>query len=300
MRLASALVSSLLVCFWSSLIFAQTPKTGDVFKDCDRCPEMVAVQSGSFSMGSPESEPERESAKAATEVPLHLVTIEKPFAVGRFAVTVDQFAVFVAETNYEAGYKCYAFDGGKWEERQERSWRRPGFPQSGAQPAACLNWYDAKAYVAWLSRKTGKSYRLLTEAEREYVTRAGTTTPFWWGESITTSQANYDGNYTYDGGAKGEYRQRTVPVNSFQPNPFGLYQVHGNVWEWVEDCWNDTYSGAPSDGSAWLSGDCSRRVVRGGSWYGYPQALRAASRSWLSAEIRGNYHGFRLARPLAP
>ena len=95
--------------------------------------------------------------------------------------------------------------------------------------------------MAWLSRKTGKTYRLLSEAEREYVARAGTTTPFWWGSTISTSQANYDGNYTYGGGPKGEYRQKTVPVDSFQPNPWGLYQVHGNVWEWVEDCWNDSY-----------------------------------------------------------
>src|SRR5207302_6940801 len=108
----------------------------------------------------------------------------------------------------------------------------------GRQPVINMSWDDAKAYLAWLSRKTGKSYRLLSETEREYVTRAGRSTPFWWGPSISTSQANYNGNYTYGGGSKGEYREKTVPVASFQPNPWGLYQVHGNVWEWTEDCYH--------------------------------------------------------------
>jgi formylglycine-generating enzyme required for sulfatase activity len=154
--------------------------------------------------------------------------------------------------------------------------------------------------VAWLSRKTGKAYRLLSEAEREYVTRAGTTTPFWWGRSISTSQANYDGSATFGGSVKGEFRQRTLPVDSFQPNPWGLYQVHGNVWNWVEDCWNDSYQGAPSDGSAWTSGDCKTRGIRGGSWTIDPQFLRSADRSWLPTEYRVNDLGFRVGRTLTP
>jgi formylglycine-generating enzyme required for sulfatase activity len=163
-----------------------------------------------------------------------------------------------------------------------------------------VSWEDAKAYVVWLSRKTGKSYRLLSEAEREYVTRAGTTTPFWWGASISTQQANYNGTYTYGTGATGVSRRQTVPVNSFQPNPWGLYQVHGNVWEWTEDCWHDDYLGAPSDGSAWTSGGCSDRVIRGGAWYVYPWLLRAAFRIWNSANGRDNVVGFRLGRTLSP
>ena len=122
------------------------------------------------------------------------------------------------------------------------------------RPVINVSWDDAKAYVAWLSRATGKPYRLLSEAEREYVTRAGTTTPFWWRPSITTSQANYDGASYSIGFMKCEYRKQTLPVNSFQPNPWGLYQVLGNVWEWTEDCWHDSYAGAPADGSAWTSG----------------------------------------------
>ena len=130
----------------------------------------------------------------------------------------------------------------------------------------CVNWNDAKAYVAWLSKTTGKTYRLLSEAEREYVARAGTTTPFWWGATISTSQANYDGNYTYAGGSKGEWRKATVAVDSFAANPWGLYNVHGNVWEWTEDCWNEKNAGNPGNGSARTNGDCGCRVLRGGSW----------------------------------
>jgi formylglycine-generating enzyme required for sulfatase activity len=151
-----------------------------------------------------------------------------------------------------------------------------------------------------LSGKTGKPYRLLSEAEREYVTRAGTATPFWWGASIATSQANYNGEYIYANGAKGEFRQRTMPVNSFAPNPWGLYQVHGNVWEWVEDCYHQNYAGAPSDGSAWVTGDCSSRVLRGGSWTNDPRYLRAANRNWDTPDDRNHYFGFRVGRTLTP
>ena len=165
-----------------------------------------------------------------------------------------------------------------------------------------VNWDDTKAYVAWLSRKTGKSYRLLSEAEREYVSRGGTTTPFWWGSSITPKQANYDGSVDpyKGGGSRGEYRRRTVPVDSFEPNPWGLYNVHGNVWEWTEDCWNDSNAGNPGDGRARTTGDCSRRAVRGGSWFYYLQSLRSASRLWRYVVNRDFILGFRLARTLDP
>ena len=164
-----------------------------------------------------------------------------------------------------------------------------------------VSWDNAKEYAAWLSRKTGKTYRLLSEAEREYVTRAGTTTPFWWGSSISTSQANYNGRSTYDGAAQGEFRQKTLSVDSFQPNPWGLYQVHGNVWDWVEDCWNESYQGAPSDGSAWTSsGVCGRRVVRGGSWVNVPRILRSANRNRGTAGDRDDVSGFRVGRTLTP
>jgi formylglycine-generating enzyme required for sulfatase activity len=211
------------------------------------------------------------------------VTFSRQLAVGRFALTFDEWDACAADGGCN-GYKS-----------SDRGWGRE------RRPVINVSWHDAKEYAAWLSRKTGKTYRLLSEAEREYVTRAGTTTPFWWGSSISTSQANYDGSYyTYGGSAKGEFRQKTLPVDSFQPNPWGLYQVHGNVWNWVEDCWNKSYQSAPSDGSAWTSGDCSQRVVRGGSWVNYPQLLRSANRGSVATDGRSDLRGFRVGRTLTP
>ena len=251
----------------------------DSFKECATCPEMVVAPAGTFTMGSPASEPGRSSL----EDPQHAVTFARQLAVGRFAVTFDEWDACAADGGC-GGYRPY-----------DQGWGR------GRRPAINVSWDDAKGYVAWLSRKMGKTtYRLLSEAEREYVTRAGTTTPFWWGASISTSQANYDGNQTYAGGAKGEYQVKTLPVDAFQPNSWGLYQVHGNVWEWVEDCWNDSYRGAPSDGSVWTSGNCKLRVVRGGSWVSIPENLRSASRNGGASANRLNNLGFRVGRTLTP
>jgi formylglycine-generating enzyme required for sulfatase activity len=197
-------------------------------------------------------------------------------------VTRGQFAAFVSSTGHKAA----------------GPWRDPGFRQDDSHPAVCLSWEDAAAYAAWLADITARPYRLLTEAEWEYAARAGTATPFWWGAFITPGRANYNGHYVYaGGGSKGEYRRGTVPAGSFDPNPWGLFNVHGNVWEWCEDRWHDTYQGAPGDGSAWISqGGQGGRVVRGGSWSFYPGYLRAALRFRLSAESDGS--GFRLARTL--
>ena len=274
-------------------------RPNESFRDCETCPEMIVVPAGHFSMGSPESEPDRESWQKGTESPQHEVTIDKTFAVGRFATTRGEFAAFAHETNHATGDKCWTHENDKWEERSGRSFRNPGFAQDDRHPVVCVNWDDAKAYASWLSHKTGRTYRLLSEAEREYVARAGTTTPFWWGSSITPQQANYDGNHTYaGGGSKGEYRKRTVPVDSFKVNPWGFYNVHGNVGDWTEDCRHDTYQGAPTDGSAWTAGDCSRRVVRGGSWGSIPQFLRSAYRVGHATGSRDDRLGFRLARTL--
>jgi formylglycine-generating enzyme required for sulfatase activity len=236
-------------------------------------PEMVVIPAGEFMMGSPEDEPGRFD----DEGPQHKVVIAHPFAVGKYAVTFDEWDAYVNDTG---GYRP-----------DDEGWGR------GRRPVINVNWEDAQSYVKWLRERTGKDYRLLSEAEWEYAARAGTTTPFWWGASISLDQANYNGNYTYaDGGQKGEYRQKTVPVDSFKPNPWGLYQVHGNVWEWTEDCWNDNYNGASTDGSPRRAGNCSRHVLRGGSWVNYPSWLRAAYRSgWY---VRLYFAGFRLARTL--
>jgi formylglycine-generating enzyme required for sulfatase activity len=156
--------------------------------------------------------------------------------------------------------------------------------------------------VAWLSSQTHCDYRLPTEAEWEYCCRSGSTSPFWWGSSIAPTQANYDGNYVYEGGgSRGEWRQATVPVNQFAANPWGLYQVHGNVWEWCEDSWHDDYNGAPANGSVWLKGaEADRRVVRGGSWNYFPGSLRSANRGGNTPDVRYDNLGFRVGRTLLP
>jgi len=231
---------------------------------------MVVVPAGSFTMGSPE----KEESHRTDESPQHHVTLSQPFAAGKFSVTFDEWDACVA-------------DGGCNNYRpNDQGWGRD------RRPVIRVSWYDAKAYVTWLSRKTGKPYRLLTESEREYATRAGATTPFWWGSSISTSQANYT--------PKGEYGGRTLPVESFQPNPWGLYQMHGNVSEWVEDCYHDTYDGAPSDGSAWTGGDCKSHVIRGGSIRLDQSRLRAASRFTFDPGYQIDVVGFRLGRTLTP
>jgi formylglycine-generating enzyme required for sulfatase activity len=207
------------------------PGAAESFCDLDGGPEMVVVPAGSFRMGSPENEPERHRR----ESPDHSVKIARSFAVGRHAVTRGQFAAFAIATGLEADGAFrwidkwtmgdFSFDPGL-------SWRKPGFTQDDSHPVTCVNWNEAKAYASWLATMTGKSYGLLTETEREYVARAGTRTPFWRGASITSAQANYDGNFVYGvDGTRGEFRRGTVPVDSFAPNPWGLYNVHGNVWE---------------------------------------------------------------------
>ena len=211
------------------------PGNGKVewFQDHDGGPEMVVVPAGKFMMGSPETEAERSDR----ESPQHQVTIARPFAIGRHAVTRGQFAAFVNKTGYVLAQGWLA-------KRLFGTWRNPGFPQDDRHPVVRASWEDAKAFVAWLHSQTGQNYRLLSEAEWEYAARAGTTTPFWWGSTINPAQANYDGNYVYGDGAKGEYREQTVAVGEFAANPWGFYQVHGNVWEWCEDHWHGTYNGA--------------------------------------------------------
>jgi formylglycine-generating enzyme required for sulfatase activity len=257
-------------------------RKGDWFKDCPSCPDMVVMPAGRFILGSPADEPER-SAGREDQVS---VTISKPFAVGRFAVTRGEFAAFVAATGHKTDGDC--------------DWRSPGFLQTDRHPVVCVNWNDAKAYVAWLSSQTGKSYRLLSESEREYVTRAGTTTPLWWGSLLSPAQANYIGTAEpYKGrGSKGESRRATVPVDTFAANPWGLFNVHGNVWEWTEDCWNEKNAGNPADGSAWTAGDCGWRVVRGGSLSMHPRFLRSSNRFRRPPDYRIIDGGFRVARTL--
>ena len=280
---------------------------GTVFRDCAGCPEMVVAPAGSYMMGSPSGEAGRDDDD---EGPQHRVAIGEAFAVGVHEVTRGEFARFVRATGHATGNSCWFWDIGKaeWAKRSGATWRNPGFEQTDRHPVACVSWEDAQAYVRWLSRETGKGYRLLSESEWEYVARGGTRTARYWGESESgqcrhangadlTVQRRHEG-WTVASCDDGYYQ--TAPVGSFSPNGFGLYDVLGNARELVEDCWNASYKGAPGDGRAWKRGDCSRRVARGGSWVNLPRGLRAAIRIWLSTGNRINFLGFRIARTLTP
>ena len=254
-------------------------------------PELVVLRAGRFQMGSPEHE--RRIAMAAgaqknwlaRETPQHWVGIARPFALGRYPVTVGEWRRFVEATG--------------WQPDGEVDWAAPGFPQTDAHPVVGVSWCDAQRYLAWLSASTGQRYRLPSEAEWEYACRAGTKTAFSFGDGIHTDLANYDGNFTYNGGARGEYRRGTTPVTQFPPNPWGLHDMHGNVWEWVQDVMHDSYEGAPLDGSAWEEGgERARRILRGGSWLYNPRYLRSALRNGFSAVMSNDIVGFRVAREL--
>jgi formylglycine-generating enzyme required for sulfatase activity len=269
------------------------PDSGDSFKDCPHCPEMVVIPAGGFTMGA-----SRDEEVATSREDQATVVIRQPFAVGRFAVTRGEFAAFIAATDHKIDQGCFRLSEPKRD--ANRNWRSPGFSQDDRHPVVCVSWDDANAYTAWLTASTGKSYRLLSEAEREYVTRAGSNTAFWWGSTISSDQANYDGSISYGASGKGEVRNATVPVDSFAANPWGLYNVHGNVWEWTADCWNEKNAGNPGDGSARIIGDCSLRVLRGASFANAPHTLRAARRISEPLGNRLATFGFRVARSLQP
>ena len=256
-------------------------KPAEHFKECDNCPEMVTVPAGTFLMGSPPTEPGHQP----NEAPQQQVAFARPFAVGRSAVTFDEWNACVADGGCN-GYRPADYGWG-----------------GGSRPVINVSWNDAHAYAAWLSKKTGAPYRLLSEAEREYATRACTSTecpstPFWFGAEISPDRANYDWRRSYNGSAKAQAALRTVATDASEPNPFGLFQVHGNVREWVEDCWNPSLSGQSPDGTARLKGDCSGHVLRGGSWKDEPRDLRSAKRTWEMADERQPEIGFRVARTL--
>ena len=282
---------------------------GRAFRDCPECPEMVVVPAGSFLMGSPHDEEKRQK----DEGPRHRVTIAKPFAVGKYEVTRREFGAFVHASGHVMGGGCWVYDSGerKWKRDGESSWRSPGYEQTDLDPVACVSWRDAQAYVNWVSDKTGKRYRLPSEGEWEYAARGGTRRSRYWGDDASAQCTHANGA---DGTLKAHYSDwpwvvascrdgfvHTAPAGSFSANGFGLHDVLGNVWEWVEDCWNERYVGAPSDGSAWTDGNCARRVLRGGSWGNLPNGasvLRSAQGAGQGNRNNGN--GFRVARTLTP
>ena len=232
----------------------------DTFKECSDCPEMVAVPAGSFTMGLLPNE-----AGGADEVRQHQVTFARPFAVGKFEVTRGEFATFVRESGLSTGDKCSIYQDGQRQDRSGRSFRNPDFMQDDRHPAVCVSWTDATAYVGWLSRKTGKTYRLPTEAEWEYAARGVTSSAaaslrFWWGDQASREYANYGNDDATTGYQRGRDQwEHTAPVGQFPANPFGLHDMHGNVWEWVQECYH--YDNRPS---AQTKGDCPSRILRGG------------------------------------
>jgi formylglycine-generating enzyme required for sulfatase activity len=239
---------------------------GQAFRDCDLCPELTVLPAGKFMMGSPNTE----EGRSADESPMHPVTIAHPFSIGKTEVTFEQYEACVVERGCEAPH-------------DDRGWGR------GRRPVIGIGYEDALHYVAWLSAKTGAQYFIPSEAEWEYAARAGNNTPWNTGTAIITADANFLNTFG-----------KTVPVGSYPPNAFGLHDMHGNVWEWTQDCMDAGYLGAPQDGSAATSGDCiNQRVIRGGSYDKMPEDLRSAKRLTASSEHR-NYAnlGFRVARAL--
>ena len=251
---------------------AREREVGRTFKDCGYCPEMIVIPSGSFTMGSPESEDGRDK----DEGPRHRVRINYRFAVGIYEITFREWDVCAASG------RCRGFAP------DDEGWGREN------RPVINVSWDDAQSYVTWLSDVTGESYRMLSESEWEYAARAGSFTAYTWGNRVGRSRAVCNGC-----GSRWDSK-RTAPVGSFPANAWGLHDMHGNVWEWVRDCWQESYYRAPSDGSPSERGDCTKRVLRGGAWDTKPMSLRAADRVWVTADSRYKARGFRIARTLSP
>jgi formylglycine-generating enzyme required for sulfatase activity len=283
------------------------PKT---FRDCPNCPEMVVIPAGSFQMGAGPGENERfevPMVEAGRDEPRHKVTFARPFALGKFDVTRGEFVAFAEATGFSSRPGCQTVMGNQWVPMPQANWEHPGYPQTELDPVVCMNDIEIGAYLDWLRQKTGKDYRLPSEAEWEYAERGGTTTAFYWGDDPNDACAyenvgdeNYGTKYGVsnpilcsDGFAD------LAPVGSFKPNPFGLYDMAGNIFVMTADCWNENYAGAPADGARWTSGECTRHVVRKAA-FGNPHAwmFRSANRGAEGDRVRRNRFGFRVALSL--
>jgi formylglycine-generating enzyme required for sulfatase activity len=268
------------------------------FQECTDCPVMIGIPAGTFTMGSAQSE----SGHFDNEGPLHNVSV-RAFALAKYDVTAAQFLTFLQATGYKPA-ACNSILDLRWHPADTGPATAPAGAYPPQWPAVCLEWKDAQAYIAWLNATVkkarpatrGEPYRLPSEAEWEYAARGGTTTARWWGDALGTNNANCNG-------CGSPYDARVLAdVDSFASNPFGLYGILGNAWQWTADCWHPSYAGAPHDGSAWIGGDCTRHVLRGGSWDNVPVFVRAAARSGSPA-VAGQYDysslaGFRVARTL--
>ena len=293
-----------LLCALGALALTDTAakaqnQTGDPFRDPfisgpGQGPEMVVLPAGRFTMGSPASG----SRGPGDEGPQRMVQIGYRLAVGRYEVSVDEFSAFAEETGWTPDEVCLRWFSGQVRAMPGTSWLSPGFEQSGDHPVTCVSWHDAQAYVDWLNQKTGLTdradrYRLPSEAEWEYAARAGADTAYSFGDDV--SQLDDHAWYSRD-----RFRPygNTHPVGRKRPNAFGLHDMHGNVWELVEDCYADSHEDAPADGSARTRDDCPDRVIRGGAWNSDPDSLRSARRSYNRPNTRVNWTGLRIARTL--
>ena len=282
---------------------ASARKPGTVFADCAACPPMIVVPTGRFMMGSPQPD----VGTYFNERPMRPVAVAEPFAVGVYEVTRGEFRRFVEDSRYAGTGGCSVLDevAEEWKQRSGNTWRNVGFEQTDSHPVSCVSWNDASEYVRWLSNRTGATYRLLSESEWEYVARGGTSTARYWrhgsDEGSHCRFANFaDSRTSFFWRARcDDGHEYTAPVGSYEANAFGLHDVLGNVWEWVQDCWHEDYSGAPSDTSAWEHAGCGKRVVRGGSRYVGLRGIRSAHRSQYAPATRNQNTGFRVARAMS-
>lgn len=272
---------------------------GSTFRDCDDCPEMVVIPAGQFRMG------DLDGGGDSDELPVHEVNIQKNFAVGKYEVTRDEYAAFVRATGQRTVDGCARIFYKTSKQDAAVNWQSPGFDQTGRDPVACVDWNEATAYADWMSDYTGYEYRLLSESEWEYAARAQTNTKYSFGneESDFCNFGNgYDISIGENDGKSFEcsdgFGYETAPVGSFRANNFGLHDMHGNLKEWVEDCSSDDYEGAPDDGSALTTSECSKRRLRGGSWWGNPKELRPSYREYDAPSAPDHTIGFRVARTL--
>jgi len=277
------------------------------FRDCPNCPEMVVIPAGSFQMGAPPGENEHFNVsvnEANRDQPQHQVTFAKPFALAKFDITREEFAAFAKATNFHPRPGCQTVANNAWSPQPQADWENPGFAQTDRDPVVCMNELEIASYLGWLRHMTGKNYRLPSEAEWEYAARGGTTTAYYWGDSIkdacgyeNVGDQSYGEKYNVAGALPcNDGFPDIAPVGSFKPNPFGLYDMLGNVFVLTADCWNESYNGAPSDGSAWTSGDCTKIAMRKGA-FSNPHAwlFRADNREWVSDVVKRNRVGFRVA-----
>jgi formylglycine-generating enzyme required for sulfatase activity len=277
------LAAVLATCSLPALAAQVSDTPGTVFRDCtSACPEMVVLPAGTFSMGTPPDEMGRQD----DEGPQHPVTFDKPFAISRFQITAEEWAAYqkeagvvIADGDDRPGRRCTN--------------SKPSYTQGPRQPAVCMSYHDAEQYAAWLSKKTGQPYSLVSEAQREYAARGGSTGLFPFEPDANFEISKHANVY----GPKDGYSYSS-PVGSFPANAFGVYDMHGNVYEWVADCYHDSYHGAPTDGSAWTEAGCERVSIRGNDWGEAPIFSRSGNRNNAYANNRGDWLGFRVARAL--